>query len=197
MIFSGLDFEVNPGEVLIVRGANGSGKSSMLRLAAGFLPTTEGELRRDGSLVNDNPESHFSRLHYLGHLNALKPTFTGLENLNSWGRLFGIQTNYTWHETIAQALDRLGLSAIAEIPAHFLSAGQQRRLALVRLLAITRPLWLLDEPTSSLDDAGGETLVQLITEHRSKGGMVIAAVHGNLPVSDAKTIVLGSENFES
>ena len=196
MVFSGLDFEVNPGEVLIVRGLNGSGKSSLLRLAAGFLPPTEGELHRDGSLVSDDPERHSSRLHYLGHLNALKPAFTVLENLNSWGRLFNRPANYTWYGTVAQILDRLGLSTIADMPTHYLSAGQRRRLALARLLAVARPLWLLDEPTTSLDDMGSQTLVQLIVEHRSKGGMVIAAVHGNLPVPNARTIVLGCEHPE-
>ena len=192
-VFTDLDFDVDPGEALIVRGVNGSGKSSLLRMAAGFLAPTEGELRREGDLIAKDPENHFTRLHYLGHLNALKPAFTVLENLEFWRRLFSGSTRSTSIKTDARALDRLGLSAIADMPTHYLSAGQRRRLALARLLAVARPLWLLDEPTSSLDDAGSETLVQLISEHLSTGGMVIAAVHGELAVPDCKTIVLGSE----
>ena len=88
VVFTSLDFSVEPGGALIVRGANGSGKSSLLRLAGGYLAPTEGELRRDGVLVSEEPERHLTRLHYVGHLDALKPAFTAAENLTFWSRLF-------------------------------------------------------------------------------------------------------------
>ena len=188
-VFSALDFSVEPGDALIVRGANGSGKSSLLRLTAGFLTPTEGELRRDGVLVSDEPERHRTRLHYVGHLDALKPAFTAAENLTFWSHLFSSEAVSA--ASNSHAIDRLGLSALSDMPTHYLSAGQRRRLTLARLVATSRPLWLLDEPTASLDDAGTETLVELIAEHRSGGGMVLAAVHGGLAVADAVTVQLG------
>lgn len=191
-VFSALDFSVVPGDVLIVRGPNGSGKSSLLRLTAGFLTPTEGELRRDGVLVAEEPERHLTRLHYVGHLDALKPAFTATENLTFWSHSFSSKAISA--DSIAQALDRMGLSALSDLPTHYLSAGQRRRLALARLVAISRPLWLLDEPTASLDDAGSETLVELIAEHRSGGGMVMAAVHGGLAVPDVTTVQLGRQD---
>ena len=189
VVFTSLDFSVEPGGALIVRGANGSGKSSLLRLAGGYLAPTEGELRRDGVLVSEEPERHLTRLHYVGHLDALKPAFTAAENLTFWSRLFSGEAVSA--ASISLALDRMGLSALSDLPTHYLSAGQRRRLALARLVAIARPLWLLDEPTASLDDAGSQTLVDLIAEHRSGGGMVIAAVHGGLAVPDVTTVQLG------
>ena len=188
-VFTALDFSIEPGDALIVRGANGSGKSSLLRLSAGFLMPSEGELRRDGVLVYEEPELHRARLHYVGHLDALKPAFTVAENLTFWSRLFSVEAVST--TSISHAIDRLGLSGLADMPTHYLSAGQRRRLALARLLATSRPLWLLDEPTASLDDAGSETLVELIAEHRSDGGMVMAAVHGGLAVPDVTVVQLG------
>lgn len=190
-VFSALDFNVEPGDALIVRGANGSGKSSLLRLTAGYLAPTKGELRRDGVLVSEEPERHLTRLHYVGHLDALKPAFTVVENLTFWSRLFSVETVPA--ASISRALDRMGLSALSDMPTHYLSAGQRRRLALARLVASSRPLWLLDEPTASLDDAGSETLVELIAEHRLGGGMVMAAVHGGLAVPDVTTVRLGRQ----
>jgi heme exporter protein A len=190
-VFSALEFSVEPGDALIVRGANGSGKSSLLRLTAGYLAPTKGELRRDGVLVSEEPERHLTRLHYVGHLDALKPAFTVVENLTFWSRLFSGETVPA--ASISRALDRMGLSALSDMPTHYLSAGQRRRLALARLVASSRPLWLLDEPTASLDDAGSETLVELIAEHRLGGGMVMAAVHGGLAVPDVTTVRLGRQ----
>lgn len=195
-VFSALDFDVGPGHAVVVRGANGSGKSSLLRLAAGFLIPAVGELRCDGTLVSDEPGRHLTSLHYVGHLNALKPAFTVAENLAFWSRLFGSETNSSTSNADARALDRLGLTPLSEMPTNYLSAGQRRRLALARLIAAPRPLWLLDEPTASLDDAGSETLIEVIAEHRSGGGMVMVAVHGDFAVPDATTVQLGGPATE-
>ena len=190
-VFTGLDFDIAPSDIVVVRGENGSGKSSLLRLAAGYLAPTVGELRRDGVPIADDPERHRTSLHYVGHLDALKPALSVAENLAFWSRVLAAKTPASSRLGHDRTLDRMGLSGLADVPARYLSAGQRRRLALARLIVCSRPLWLLDEPTASLDDAGTETLLGLISDHRSNGGMVLAAVHGSVAVDDAVTIRLG------
>ena len=122
---------------------------------------------------------------------ALKPAFTVAENLAFWGSLFASGAVQLGSAEQASVLDRLGLKALADMPTRYLSAGQHRRLALARLVAVSRPLWLLDEPTASLDDSGSETLIELIAEHRSSGGMAMIAAHGDFALPEAATLRLG------
>src|SRR5262249_7500796 len=144
MVFSGLSFAVDAGEALLVRGPNGAGKSSLLRAVAGLVQLTAGELALEGG---DDEATIGEQAHYLGHQDALKPSLTVAENLDSWARYLD------GGAAVAPALDAVGLGAIAHLPAAYLSAGQRRRLSIARLVAVARPLWLLDEPTTALDAA--------------------------------------------
>jgi heme exporter protein A len=183
LVFRDLDFAVAPGGALILRGPNGAGKSTLLRVMASLLPPLAGHLS-----WNDRPiesDTHRAHLRYVGHLDGLKPLLTPKEDLEFWARFEGES-----RQAADRALERFGLSALAESPIRFLSAGQRRRVALARLLLSNRALWLLDEPTLALDDAASAILSDAIAEHRSHEGMVVVATHGDLAVPDAATMEL-------
>ena len=171
-VFSGLDFEASAGEVLAVTGPNGSGKTPLLRLIAGLLTIAEGSIGLEGGEAELTlPE----QAHYLGHRDALKPALSVLENLAFWrdfleGEAFDAGTS----------LAAVGLGHAAHLPAAYLSAGQRRRLSLARLLAVRRPIWLLDEPANALDAAGQGLFVELMSDHLTRGGLIIAATHAPL-----------------
>jgi heme exporter protein A len=170
VLFEGLNLRVSEGESLELRGANGSGKSTLLRILAGLTRPHEGRVRYSGAGPEGDGEA--SR-HYLGHLDAVKPTETAVEQARFWARYFGRP-----QDVADAAIKRVGLANRKAVPGRGLSAGQKRRLALTRLLIEPRPVWLLDEPTAALDTEGRELVMRLVAEHRATGGMVIAAVHG-------------------
>lgn len=180
VVFSGLDFSLPKGEALAVTGPNGAGKSSLLRLIAGLLPAASGHLSFDGAGERTIGE----QAHYLGHLDALKTQLSVAENLRFWIDYLGGAGKAD------KALERVGLAELGEVPAAFLSAGQRRRLSLARLVAIGRPLWLLDEPASSLDDSAQQMLAALMRDHLASGGLIVAATHAPLSVS-ARELRLG------
>ena len=187
LVFAGLDFTLSPGEALILTGPNGSGKSSLLRLMAGLLKPAAGQLLWDGKPLEEEPEAHRRRLHYLGHQEAVKPVLTLSENLSFWAALKGGEVG---EAAILEALDRFALKPLAELPARYLSAGQRRRLALARLLAAPGDLWLLDEPTVGLDSASVTRLCEEIEAARAKGARVVLATHLELPLGDRKQLDL-------
>jgi heme exporter protein A len=176
-VFAGLSFRLAPGGALLLTGANGAGKSSLLRLLAGLIPAAEGRLLWEGEDALADRVAHARRLRYLGHGDALKPSLTASENLDFYARLWGGEA--------APALAALGLAELADLPARVLSSGQRRRLALARLALGPAALWLLDEPTVGLDAASVERLGALLAAHRGRGGMVLAATHLPLPLPDA------------
>jgi heme exporter protein A len=180
-VFSGVDFSVGSSEALLLLGRNGAGKSSLLRMIAGLLRVAAGRLALDGG---DAELSLPEQAHYLGHQDAVKPSLTVLENLNFWAEYLG------GARASAAALAPVGLDAIADLPAAFLSAGQRRRLSLARLAAARRPIWLLDEPTSALDAAAQVRLAELMREHLAGGGMIIAATHGPIGLDAARELRL-------
>jgi heme exporter protein A len=182
LVFAGLSFVVSPGEALLLTGANGAGKSSLLRLLAGLIPAAEGSLVWDGADCLADPAAHGARLRYIGHQDALKPALTARENLDFFARL--------WGGEVPAALDALGLTPLAELPARVLSSGQKRRLALARLALAPARLWLLDEPSVGLDAASVERLAPLFAAHRAAGGMILAATHLPLPLPDARELRL-------
>jgi heme exporter protein A len=182
-VFAGLGFSIGDGEALAVTGRNGAGKSSLLRMIAGLVGTAGGRLALTGG---DPDKSVAEQAHYLGHLDALKPSLTVAENLRFWTRYLGGK------EPPEAPLVAVGLGALADLPAGYLSAGQRRRLSIARLLAVKRPLWLLDEPTSALDAEAQETLTYLMGEHLAGGGMIVAAAHGAIGLARPRELHLGA-----
>jgi heme exporter protein A len=172
LVFSDLGFAAGPGDALVLTGPNGSGKSTLLRLMAGLLRPFAGDLRWDGRRVAEDPDGHAARLHYVGHQDAVKPALSVGEMLAFWTRL---RTGDD--ATVTPALQRLGIDHLRDQPGRYLSAGQKRRLALARLAAVPAPLWLLDEPTVSLDRAAVALLEALIAGHRRAGGLVVLSTH--------------------
>ncbi len=176
-IFTGLDLTVASGEMLAVRGPNGAGKSSLLRLVAGLLTPLAGRL----ALEDGDPERALAeQAHYVGHLDAIKPALSVGENLSFWRAFQGAPA-----ASPEAALERVGIGPLAGFPTAILSAGQRRRLALARLLAVHRPVWLLDEPTTALDRQGVKLLHTLLDEHLSGGGLALIATHVDLPGATA------------
>jgi heme exporter protein A len=179
VVFAGLSFALQPGKALLLTGPNGSGKSTLLRVMAGLLPPDSGVLSWDGAAIGDDPAAHRRRLHYLGHLDGVKPVLTVAENLRIWTRLRTPKRSRADRRQIVRAaLAAFQLEAMAEIPARLLSAGQRRRVALARLLTAYAPLWLLDEPTSGLDDTAVALFERVVDDHREDGGMVVVSSHG-------------------
>lgn len=185
LVFSGLEFTVDPGTALVLTGSNGSGKTSLLRVMAGLTRPAAGQLAWDDGPVSDDPERHHNRLHYVGHLDALKPVLSVRENLETWARLHG-----GTDKKIALALKKLRLEGFENIPGRYLSAGQRRRLSLARLAASDAPLWLLDEPTIALDAASVDAVRALIAEHRAEGGMAVIATNVDLGIVDTTSLNL-------
>ncbi|WP_207462726.1 heme ABC exporter ATP-binding protein CcmA [Azospirillum sp. SYSU D00513] len=187
LVFTGLDFRVAPGEALLLLGPNGSGKSSLLRMMAGLLKPFRGRLAWDGAPVPDDPDGHRAKIHYVGHLDAVKPVLTAAENLAFWAGLGGAADP---RASALAALDRLGVPQIAGVPGRYLSAGQKRRLNLARVLAAPAPLWLLDEPSVALDRAAVALLEGIIAEHRAAGGMVAVSTHADIAMPGARELHL-------
>lgn len=182
-VFTGISFSLASGEALAVTGRNGAGKSSLLRTIVGLVRIAEGGLRLEGG---DPDLTIAEQAHYLGHQDALKPALSVAENLRFWIGFFGGKGTET-----EPALEVVGLAALAELPAAYLSAGQRRRLSIARLLAVKRPIWLLDEPMSSLDAAAQQRLTGLMQGHLADGGLILAATHGPLGITAAQELRLG------
>jgi heme exporter protein A len=181
-VFAGVSFAVGSGEVLAITGRNGAGKSSLLRGVAGLLRLVGGSLTLEGG----NAELTIGeQAHYLGHQDALKPALSVIENLRFWVSFFGGNA-----ADIGSALEAVGLDALADLPAAYLSAGQRRRLSIARLLAVKRPLWLLDEPSSTLDSSAQQRLAGFMRAHLAAGGLILAATHGPLGITSTHALRL-------
>jgi heme exporter protein A len=195
-VFSGIEFSLASGELLALTGPNGSGKSSLLRVLAGLLNPAGGSIRLSSGAVGAGEGGEVAAgtdgqaddlIHYFGHLDGLKSVFTLQENLAFWRALYG-----TGEPDIAisigEAVARVGLGHMRDLPVSVFSAGQRRRAGLARLLTAPRPVWLLDEPTAALDSDGEAMLGGLMEAHLSAGGMIVAATHLTLPVAATQAL---------
>lgn len=189
LLFRDLSFGLAPGDALVVTGPNGVGKSSLLRVLAGLLAPEAGRVLIDGAASDDLGLAAIS--HLIGHLDAVKPALTVLENLRFGAGILGDPGGSGARAPAhARALRAFALDPLAARPARFLSAGQKRRLALARLLAAPRPIWLLDEPSVGLDQDNLARLLAVIADHRARGGAVLITTHQPLDLDGAATLAL-------
>lgn len=185
LVFTGLGCRLPAGGALLLTGSNGSGKSSLLRLLATLLSPAAGRILWAGAPLPPDLAPYRAMIHYLGHLDATKPALTPRETLEFWAALHGRAL-----PDPDAALERFGLSALADWPCRWLSAGQRRRLALARLVATPAAIWLLDEPNTALDADASARLAAAIAEHRAGGGRVAIATHQPLALDGAAVIAL-------
>lgn len=184
-VISELSFTAISGEALVLTGPNGSGKTTLLRTLGGFIRPLSGAIRLTGG---SEDASIVEQCHFIGHANAVKNQLTVRENLDFWSAFLGAAVEA--RDQIDSSLARFHLTGLADYPAGYLSAGQKRRVGLARLLAARRPLWLLDEPTASLDTASAAILSSLVNSHLETGGLVIAATHLPLGITKARELNL-------
>lgn len=184
-IISDLSLVVASGEAIILSGANGAGKTTLLRALAGFLRPVSGSVRIDSG---DSEKTVAEQAHVIGHTNAVKGSLTVRENVEFWARYLGAGAHV--ETRVDRALDHFGLRDLAEFPAAYLSAGQKRRVGLARLLSAERPVWLLDEPTVSLDTASTALLAEAIETHIDSGGLAIVASHIPLGLARSRELTL-------
>ena len=185
LVFRALDCRLRSGGALVLTGPNGSGKSSLLRLLATLLVPAAGRLLWGGVPVARDPAGYRGAIHYLGHLDGVKPALTPREMLAFWAALRGIR-----HPATDAALAAFDLERVADWPCRWLSAGQRRRLALARLIAAPAPIWLLDEPGAALDTDGEARLAAAIAAHRTAGGRIAVATHQPIDMPGATSLAL-------
>lgn len=190
-LFKDLNFSAEPGELVELRGANGSGKTSLLRILCGLATPAAGEVRWQGKNIRSLGEEYFESVAYLAHQNAVKDELSAIENLRISSAVAGNPLSVL---KAREVLARVGLSAQENLPARALSAGQRRRLGMTRLLTSKATLWILDEVLTSLDDAAIALSGEFITEHLGKNGIAIVATHQdlNLSVPKARQLKLSS-----
>jgi len=180
LLFEGLNLRLEGGAMLQVEGHNGSGKTSLLRILCGLAQPTEGEVLWCGESTRKCRQEYLANTSYQGHLGGIKGEYSPLENLQV-ARGLGIPTPGMSRE---DALDRVGLTDFDDQPCHSLSAGQKRRVALARLLATHTPLWVLDEPFTSLDVEGVALVEGMLREHLDRGGMALITTHHPVDMGD-------------
>ncbi|NWB49601.1 cytochrome c biogenesis heme-transporting ATPase CcmA [Pseudomonas gingeri] len=176
MLFEHLELQLRPGDLLQISGPNGSGKTSLLRLLAGLMQPTAGEVQLNGQPLNAQRSELARTLLWIGHAAGIKDLLTAEENL-SW--LCALHQP-AGREAIWQALAAVGLRGFEDVSCHTLSAGQQRRVALARLYLDSPPLWILDEPFTALDKQGVAQLEEHLAGHCERGGMVVLTTHHTL-----------------
>lgn len=189
MLFSDVSISLQSGEILQVEGPNGCGKTTLLRIITTALSPCMGQLLWQGKNISQVRQEYLQNLLFLGHLPGLKQALSPEENLIWWRRLNQSQFEYSNSEALA----RIGLKGYEDVPCSNLSAGQQRRAALARLLVTEAPLWVLDEPFTAIDKQGVGELESLLIDHSDRGGMIILSTHQDLGIPGIKRLSLGQE----
>ncbi len=171
-VFEGVNLSLAPGEAVVLRGANGAGKTTLLRILAGLAGPSAGAIEFDGPDMNGDPPTAATASVYLGHLDGAKGPMSVDRNLAFWAQLYGRRG-----APFDDVKERLFLSDLGRRPAATLSAGQRRRLGLARALVSGRPVWLLDEPTASMDSPSAARVAEIIQAHCASGGSALIATH--------------------
>jgi len=179
-LFKSLNFSIQPGELIELRGANGSGKTSLLRILSGLSAPAQGEVRWNGKDIRSLGEEYSGAVSYLAHQNGVKDELSAIENLRI---ACGVSGNVLSKAEAQTVLEQVGLSRQQNLPARSLSAGQRRRVALARLLRSTAMVWLLDEVLTSLDNTAIKLSRQFIGDHLRKGGLAVIATHQDLDLA--------------
>lgn len=185
-IVEGVSFDLDAGEAIILKGQNGSGKTTLLRAIAGLSAIDSGAIGAPGE-ASLSPAARRERIALCGHADAVKSQLTVRENISFWRRLYSAAPERT-----DAALAAFDLEPQAEILAANLSAGQRRRLSLSRLIVAAKPIWLLDEPTASVDTTHSARIESLVSAHLAAGGAAIVATHDRFSVPNARSFVLGA-----
>lgn len=188
-LFAGLGFALGAGEAVVVTGANGRGKTTLLRILAGLSEPEAGTIRLDGRVVGPCAVALRRAVAFAGHAVALKDEFSVRENLVSLATLAGVDPD---PQAIDDALARAGLGSRAALPARLLSQGQRRRVHLARLALVRRRLWILDEPLTALDTEAARLLSGMMAAHLDAGGALVAATHAplDLPTGSVRALAL-------
>jgi heme exporter protein A len=173
-VFTKVSFSLKSGDILMLRGANGSGKTSLLRIIAGLNTSYNGQLRHKYNNDDWAQGAISGSIGWLGHKSGLKQDLSASENLALWG------SKTKQHLKIPKALKKVGLSNMQKRPVYAMSAGQKQRLALARLLLSNSPLWIMDEPGANLDMQGNKMIEILLQQHSEQGGIAIIASHDHI-----------------
>ena len=189
LVFAGLSFRLPAGDALLLTGANGSGKTSLLRVLATLIKPSSGRLLWGIAPVEADSAAYRAQLDYVGHQDGVKPGLTPRETLAFWAALRGLESSRV-PPLLDAALAGFALDRVADWPCRWLSAGQRRRVALARLIAAPASIWLLDEPASALDHESQSHLEHAIAEHRASGGRVVVASHTPIDIGAATAIAL-------
>lgn len=190
-LFSDICFALTPGKCVQLTGANGSGKTSLLRIICGLMEPEEGEIRWQGANIRTLGEEYFTAITYIGHRNGVKEELTSIENLRISGGLVGIEVS---RAKAREILAKMGLAGRENLAARLLSEGQRRRSALARLMICRTAIWVLDEVLTSLDKAAVGLMTSVIAEHLKNGGIAIVATHQELalPAGSFQRVELAS-----
>ena len=191
VIFEGLNYEINSGQLLKLVGPNGSGKSTLLKAIAGLISPIEGNIISDDRVIAKDHDWICQHLCYLGHKNALKKEFTVFQNIEFWASIWGNK------DKIDLSMKQMGIAYLKDSPVRYLSSGQARRAALARSICHTADIWLFDEPTVGLDDQGLSLLSDAMKGHLAEGGMIICATHVDLKIDKSNTKTLNLADFSS
>lgn len=184
LVLEDVSFTLERGIANVLIGPNGAGKSTLLRVVAGLVDHQHGHMKwhdDNGSELNEDEAPFSSYFHYVGHQDGVKPSLSVEENLSFWAQLYGATGD------LDGALKTLGLDILRDVPGAFLSAGQKKRLSLAKLLLGKRPLWILDEPSVSLDVDGVALVAGLMKAHCQDGGMLLVTTHVEIGLGDART----------